>query len=79
MGAASNRHDGTTGGTAMSASFALTWTLIAFGSMYATYRLGIREERARWVRRMDRWQRRQAIIDGREREQQEGYEMEGFE
>ena len=63
----------------MSATFAISWTLIAFGSMYATYRLGIREERARWVRRMDRWQRRQAVLDAREMREQEGYEMEGIE
>lgn len=63
----------------MSATFAISWTLIAFGSMYATYRLGVREERSRWVRRMDRWQRRQAVLDAREMREQEGYEMEGIE
>ena len=63
----------------MSATFAITWTLICMGSMYATYRLGIREERARWVARMDRWQRRQAILDGRIREEEERREWEGME
>jgi hypothetical protein len=47
--------------------------------MYATYRLGIREERARWVARMDRWQRRQAILDGKIREEEERREWEGME
>ena len=63
----------------MSATFAITWTLICMGSMYATYRLGVREERARWVARMDRWQRRQAILDGRIREEDERREWEGME
>jgi hypothetical protein len=63
----------------MSATFAITWTLICMGSMYATYRLGIREERARWVARMDRWQRRQAILDGRIREEEERREWEAME
>lgn len=63
----------------MSATFAITWTLICMGSMYATYRLGIREERARWVARMDRWQRRQAILDGKIREEEERREWEGME
>jgi hypothetical protein len=63
----------------MSATFAITWTLICMGSMYATYRLGIREERARWVARMDRWQRRQAILDGRIREEDERREWEEFD
>jgi hypothetical protein len=55
----------------MSAEFAISLFLVCVGSMVATYRLGIREERARWVARMDRWQRRQAILDGRIREEEE--------
>jgi hypothetical protein len=63
----------------MSATFAIIWTLLCMGSMYATYRIGVREERARWVARMDRWQRRQAILDGRIREEEERREWEGME
>jgi hypothetical protein len=63
----------------MSAEFAIAWTLISVASMYATYRAGIKEERARWVARMDRWQRRQAIIDGREAAEQERREWEDME
>jgi hypothetical protein len=63
----------------MSAEFAISLFLVSAGSMVATYRLGIRDERARWVARMDRWQRRQAIIDGREREEEERREWEAME
>jgi hypothetical protein len=63
----------------MSAEFAISLFLICAASMVSTYRLGIKEERARWVRRMDRWQRRQAILDGRIREEEERREWEGME
>jgi hypothetical protein len=63
----------------MTAEFAIGMTVLAVASMWATYRAGIREERARWVARMDRWQRRQAIIDGRIREEEERREWEAME
>jgi hypothetical protein len=46
----------------MSVEFALIWTLIAFGSMYACYKTGIREERARWSRRIERHLKRRLIL-----------------
>jgi hypothetical protein len=35
---------------------------ISVGSMWACYRIGIREERARWARRIDRHLRRRLIL-----------------
>lgn len=46
----------------MSATFAVIWTLICMGSMFATYRLGIREERERWVRRINRHVHRRLML-----------------
>lgn len=64
----------------MSVSFALTWTAISFLSMYACYRIGINEERARWKRRISRKLHRRILLNEREEAgTQQGYELEGFE
>lgn len=64
----------------MSAEFAITWALICVASMYATYRAGIREERARWKRRISRKLHRRILLNEREeRGIQQGYELEGYE
>lgn len=56
----------------MSAWVAILWTSVAFASMWACYRLGIREERARWSRRIDRHLRRRLILqDIADREEME--------
>lgn len=46
----------------MSAGFAISWTVISLLSMWACYRIGIREERARWARRIDRQLKRRMIL-----------------
>ena len=56
----------------MSAWVAILWTSVAFASMWACYRIGIREERARWLRRIDRHLRRRLILqDISDREEME--------
>lgn len=56
----------------MSAWTALFLLAVSVGSMWACYRLGIREERARWGRRIDRHLRRRLILqDIADREEME--------
>jgi hypothetical protein len=46
----------------MSAWTAIVWTLIAVASMWACFRLGIRDERERWVRRVNRHVHRRLML-----------------
>lgn len=64
----------------MSAWTALFLLAVSVGSMWACYRIGIREERARWARRIDRHLKRRMILqDMEEGRSQEAYELEGLE
>jgi hypothetical protein len=64
----------------MSVSFAISWTVISFLSMWACYRIGIREESERWKRRIDRRLHRRILLkELEEKRLQEDYELEGFE
>lgn len=46
----------------MSAWTAFALLSVTVGSMWACYRIGIREERARWARRIDRHLKRRMIL-----------------
>ena len=47
----------------MSATTAIIWSLISFGSMWACYVAGTKEERQRWLRRMEKRRRWREWVD----------------
>ena len=64
----------------MSAWTALFFLAVSVGSMWACYRIGIREESERWKRRINRRLHRRILLKELEDQRlQEDYELEGFE
>ena len=64
----------------MSAWTAFFLLAVTVSSMWACYRIGIREERARWARRIDRRLHRRILLKELEDQRlQKDYELEGFE
>lgn len=59
----------------MSAWTALFLLAVSVGSMWACYRIGIREERARWARRIDRHLKRRMILQ----DMADHRDVDGFE